>query len=39
MQVREPKVRDRYGSGVKFNSALVPPYVTKAQWVKAASWT
>jgi transposase-like protein len=34
--VRVPKVRDRSGSGVKFNSALVPPYVRKAQRVEAA---
>src|SRR5512137_2539003 len=34
--VRVPKVRDRSGSGIKFNSALVPPYVRKAQCVEAA---
>lgn len=34
--VRVPKIRDRSGSGVKFNSALVPPYVRKAQRVEAA---
>jgi transposase-like protein len=34
--VRVPKVRDRSGSGVKFNSALVPPYVRKAHRVEAA---
>ncbi len=34
--VRIPKVRDRSGSGVKFNSALVPPYVRKAKRVEAA---
>jgi putative transposase len=34
--VRVPKVRDRSGSGVKFNSAIVPPYVRKAQRVEAA---
>ena len=34
--VRVPKVRDRSGSGVKFNSALVPPYVRKAKRVEAA---
>jgi transposase-like protein len=34
--VRVPKVRDRSGSGVKFNSALVPPYVRKARRVEAA---
>ncbi len=35
--VRIPKVRDRSGSGVKFNSALVPPYVRKAQRGKRRS--
>lgn len=34
--VRIPKVRDRTGSGIQFNSALVPPYVRKAQRVEAA---
>jgi transposase-like protein len=34
--VRAPKVRDRSGSGVKFNSAWVPPYVRKAKSVEAA---
>jgi putative transposase len=34
--VRIPKVRDRSQSGIKFNSALVPPYVRKAQRVEAA---
>jgi transposase-like protein len=34
--VRVPKVRDRSGSGIKFNSAIVPPYVRKAQRVEAA---
>jgi putative transposase len=36
VSVRVPKVRDRSGSGVKFNSAVVPPYVRKAQRVEAA---
>lgn len=36
VSVRVPKVRDRSGSGVKFNSALVPPYVRKAKRVEAA---
>lgn len=31
-----PKVRDRSGGGVKFNSSLVPPYVRKARRVEAA---
>jgi transposase-like protein len=34
--VRIPKVRDRSGQGVKFNSALVPPYVRKTKRVEAA---
>jgi putative transposase len=34
--VRIPKVRDRSKSGVKFTSAVVPPYVRKAQRVEAA---
>jgi len=34
--VRLPKVRDRSQSGIKFNSAIVPPYVRKAQRVEAA---
>lgn len=34
--VRVPKVRDRSGSGVKFNSAIVPPYVRKARRVEVA---
>lgn len=31
-----PKVRDRSGTGVKFNSAVVPPYVRKSPRVSAA---
>lgn len=34
--VRVPKVRDRSGRGIKFNSAIVPPSVRKAQRVEAA---
>ena len=36
LAVKVPKVRDRCGSGVKFNSALVPPYVRKSPRVSAA---
>ncbi|SEU47457.1 Transposase, Mutator family [Burkholderia cepacia] len=37
--VKVPKVRDRSGSGVKFNSSLVPPYVRRSPRVSAAlSW-
>ena len=34
--VRVPKVRDRSGSGIKFNSNIVPPYVRKSPRVSAA---
>lgn len=34
--VKVPKVRDRSGSGVKFNSTIVPPYVRKSLRVSAA---
>jgi len=34
--VRMPKVRDRSGSGIKFNSALVPPYVRRTPRISAA---
>jgi len=30
VEVRVPKVRDRTGSGVKFNSVLAPPYVRRS---------
>lgn len=34
--VKVPKVRDRSNMGVKFNSALVPPYVRRSSRVSAA---
>ena len=34
--VTVPKVRDRSGGGVKFNSALVPPYVRRSARISAA---
>ncbi|RQU48233.1 IS256 family transposase [Burkholderia cenocepacia] len=34
--VHVPKVRDRSGSGVKFNSEIVPPYVRKLPRVSSA---
>lgn len=34
--VQVPKVRDRSGSGVKFNSNIVPPYVRRSARVSAA---
>lgn len=33
--VQVPKVRDRSGAGVKFNSALVPPYVRRSARISA----
>ncbi|WP_448510135.1 IS256 family transposase [Immundisolibacter sp.] len=36
VDVRVPKVRDRSGGGVKFNSALVPPFVRRSQRVSEA---
>jgi len=36
IEVKVPKVRDRSGGGIKFNSAIVPPYVRKAKRVEAA---
>lgn len=34
--VKLPKVRDRSGQGVKFNSAIVPPYVRRSAKLSAA---
>jgi transposase-like protein len=34
--VKVPKVRDRSGSGVKFNSSIVPPYVRKSPRVSSS---
>jgi putative transposase len=34
--VKIPKVRDRSGGKIKFNSSLVPPYVRKAKRVESA---
>ncbi|MEM5373444.1 IS256 family transposase, partial [Paraburkholderia azotifigens] len=34
--VQVPKVRDRSGSGIRFNSTVVPPYVRKSARVSAA---
>lgn len=36
LTVKVPKVRDRSGNGVKFNSAIVPPYVRKSPRVASA---
>ncbi len=39
VEVRVPKVRDRTGAGVKFNSALAPPYVRRsARGAAALPW-
>ena len=32
--VKVPKVRDRSGSGIKFNSALLPPYLKRAKSIE-----
>lgn len=34
VDVRVPKVRDRNGTGIKFNSMLLPPYLKRAQSVE-----
>ena len=34
MPVRIPKVRDRSGSGVKFNSELIPPYLRRSKSIE-----
>ena len=34
VEVRVPKVRDRSGGGVKFNSSLLPPYLKRAKNVE-----
>ena len=36
VEVRVPRMRDRTGTGLKFNSALVPPWVRRSQRVSAA---
>jgi len=33
--VKVPRVRDRSGQGVKFNSKLVPPYLKRTKRIKA----
>jgi transposase-like protein len=34
VEIQVPKVRDRTGSGIKFNSSLLPPYLKRAQSVE-----
>ena len=34
IEAKVPKVRDRSGSGIKFNSSLVPPYLKRTQTIE-----
>lgn len=34
VEVRVPKVRDRSGSGIKFNSRILPPYLRKSKSIE-----
>lgn len=34
VEVRVPKVRDRSGQGIKFNSSLLPPYLKRARSIE-----
>ena len=34
VEIKVPKVRDRCGSGVRFNSALLPPYLKRARSIE-----
>ena len=34
IQVKVPKVRDRSGQGIKFNSALIPPYLKRTKAIE-----
>jgi transposase-like protein len=34
IEVKVPKVRDRSGSGIKFNSALLPPYLKRTKSIE-----
>lgn len=34
IEVKVPKVRDRSGSGIKFNSSLIPPYLKRTRSVE-----
>ncbi|MFT5452219.1 MAG: putative transposase [Enterobacterales bacterium] len=33
-EVKVPKVRDRKGEGIEFNSSLVPPYLKRSQTIE-----
>ena len=35
VDVKVPKVRDRSGSGIRFNSTLLPPYLKRAKSIEA----
>ena len=35
VEVKVPKVRDRSGSGIRFNSTLLPPYLKRAKSIEA----
>jgi putative transposase len=34
VEIQVPKVRDRSGNGIKFNSSLLPPYLKRSQSVE-----
>ena len=34
VSIQVPKVRDRSGSGIKFNSSLLPPYLKRAKSIE-----
>ena len=34
VEVKVPKVRDRSGSGIRFNSTLLPPYLKRAKSIE-----
>ena len=34
VEVKVPKTRDRSGSGIRFNSTLLPPYLKRAKSIK-----
>lgn len=34
VEIKVPKVRDRSGSGIRFNSALLPPYLKRAKSIE-----
>ena len=35
VDVKVPKVRDRSGSGIRFNSTLLPPYLKRTKSIEA----